>query len=79
MQTDNGNVVGNTLGGGDNANKKQSPEDIRAARLKRFGGGGMGVGGGNSDSETTTMGLLAMPCKLESAFQVLSLLRVQSI
>ena len=35
MQTDNGNVVGNTLGGGD-ANKKQSPEDIRgheAARL----------------------------------------------
>ena len=43
------------------------------------GGGGMGVGGGNSDSETTTMGLLAMPCKLESAFQVLSLLRVQSI
>ena len=36
-------------------------------------------GGGNSDSETTTMELLASPYKLESAFRVLSLLRVQSI
>jgi len=50
MQTDNGNVVGNTLGGGDNANKKQSPEDIRAARLKRFGGGGMGTSSNNNNN-----------------------------
>lgn len=36
MQNDNNN--GNKLGG-NNVNKKQSPEDLRAARLKRFGDG----------------------------------------
>ena len=55
MQTDNGNVVGNTLGGGDNANKKQSPEDIRAARLKRFGGGGMGTSSNNNTTSTNVL------------------------